>query len=88
MDGNKMLTYPKKKNTLQIVQTCQPTLVHYTSHARAYDKKTSSRFNQNMRTFSSKRTSVFLQTNVHFSLSVITTHSPVFQERGKADRTE
>lgn len=38
MDGNKMLTY-LKKNTLQIVQTCQPILVHYTSHARAYDKK-------------------------------------------------
>jgi hypothetical protein len=35
-----------------------------------YPQKTSSRFNQNMRTFSSKRTFAFLQTNVHFFVSV------------------
>lgn len=70
MDGNKMLTYPKKKNTLQIVQTCQPTLVHYNFTCPSIRQKTSSRFNQNMRTFSSKRTFALLQTNVHFFVSV------------------
>ena len=88
MDGNKMLTYPKKKyptNCSNLSTDLSTLQLHMPEHTT---KKTSSRFNQNMRTFSSKRTSVFLQTNVHFSLSVITTHSPVFQEPGKADRTE
>lgn len=57
MDGNKMLTYPKKKNTLQIVQTCQPTLVHYNFTCPSIRQK-------NVLTFQSKHEDVFIQTNV------------------------
>lgn len=87
MDGNKMLTY-LKKNTLQIVQTCQPILVHYNFTCPSIRQK-------NVLTFQSKHEDVFIQTNVRlpsnersFFLIGITTHSPVFQEPGKADRTE
>jgi len=59
MDGNKMLTY-LKKNTLQIVQTCQPILVHYNFTCPSIRQK-------NVLTFQSKHEDVFIQTNVRLT---------------------